>query len=49
MNAEKLDRLDGWLREINIKDTIAKNGGQAFAGVNLGTIIYAAPTKSEGA
>jgi hypothetical protein len=40
-------RLSGWFRELNIKDTIAKDGGQAFAGVNFGTINYAAPNKSD--
>lgn len=40
-------RLSGWLRELHIKDTIAKDGGQAFAGVNFGTINYASPNKSD--
>lgn len=41
-------RLDGSLRELHIKETIAKDGGQAFAGVNLGTINYAAAKTPRG-
>ena len=46
--SSSVGRVDGWLRELHIKETVAKEGGQAFAGVNLGTINYAAVGKTQG-
>ena len=42
------ERVGGSFQELHIKETVAKNGGQAFAGVNLGTINYAATGTPQG-
>ncbi|KAI9683025.1 MAG: hypothetical protein M1822_006218 [Bathelium mastoideum] len=36
------ERLDGSLRELHVKETVAKDGGQAFAVVDLGKTMHAA-------
>ena len=40
--------FSGHLPDLHIKDTSPRDGGQAFAGINYGTVNYAAPEKAGG-